>query len=263
MPWIQPKQTLGGKTFWEAVEDSAYFQLQKHITTHVQVTGSILRPMRSLWSSCPVNYRIILKEKPYYCIALANDRDTIDLAWQWIQSTLIQTNYLDYMDKSEVQSFLIYLFSLKAAGKNDTEIHQLLVSKGPQKEKQNHNQQQSTSSSSSSGGYGSFSATPALLSFPEDENEEEEEEEEEGEKERTGKQRQKHQQKEKETGENGEDQLDDKDLCKICLDAPIETVILDCGHSMLCVQCASKYDSSLGCPICRAPIKEIKRLYRC
>lgn len=60
------------------------------------------------------------------------------------------------------------------------------------------------------------------------------------------------------------DDYDDeyRDLCKLCLDAQIETVILDCGHSLLCTKCAAALKQQI-CPICRQPIKEIKRLYKC
>jgi hypothetical protein len=32
---------------------------------------------------------------------------------------------------------------------------------------------------------------------------------------------------------------DDDDLCKLCFESPIDTVILDCGHALLCSRFAS------------------------
>ncbi|CAM6032126.1 unnamed protein product, partial [Sphagnum compactum] len=55
------------------------------------------------------------------------------------------------------------------------------------------------------------------------------------------------------------DNLPADDLCKICMDAPIECVILECGHLVACVKC-SKILSE--CPICRAYIVRVVRFFR-
>eukprot|EP01113_Clastostelium_recurvatum_P011310 TRINITY_DN1573_c0_g1_i5.p1 TRINITY_DN1573_c0_g1~~TRINITY_DN1573_c0_g1_i5.p1 ORF type:complete len:394 (+),score=98.66 TRINITY_DN1573_c0_g1_i5:109-1290(+) len=47
--------------------------------------------------------------------------------------------------------------------------------------------------------------------------------------------------------------------CKICWDAPIETVILRCGHLAMCTECSKL--KMKACPICRKPIHEIVRIY--
>jgi len=44
-------------------------------------------------------------------------------------------------------------------------------------------------------------------------------------------------------------------LCKVCFENPIDTVILDCGHQIVCSSC-SKVVGNL-CPLCREPIDKI------
>jgi len=53
---------------------------------------------------------------------------------------------------------------------------------------------------------------------------------------------------------------EDKDLCKICLDRETTTVIEPCHHSVLCEQCANM--NLKTCPICRAVITKIIKIYK-
>lgn len=55
------------------------------------------------------------------------------------------------------------------------------------------------------------------------------------------------------------DDLPTDDLCKICMDAPIECVLLECGHLVACVKCSKVLSE---CPICRAYIVRIVRFFR-
>uniref|UniRef100_A0A336MC25 CSON013349 protein n=1 Tax=Culicoides sonorensis TaxID=179676 RepID=A0A336MC25_CULSO len=55
------------------------------------------------------------------------------------------------------------------------------------------------------------------------------------------------------------DDLPPDDLCKICMDAPIECVLLECGHLVACVKCSKVLSE---CPICRAYIVRIVRFFR-
>lgn len=55
------------------------------------------------------------------------------------------------------------------------------------------------------------------------------------------------------------DDLPADDLCKICMDAPIECVLLECGHLVACVKCSKVLSE---CPICRAYIVRIVRFFR-
>jgi hypothetical protein len=48
----------------------------------------------------------------------------------------------------------------------------------------------------------------------------------------------------------------------ICLDAPVEGACIPCGHMAGCMSCLKDIESKKwGCPICRAKINQIIRLY--
>lgn len=55
------------------------------------------------------------------------------------------------------------------------------------------------------------------------------------------------------------DKLPSDDLCKICMDAPIECCFLECGHSLSCVSCGKVLNE---CPICRQFITRIVRIFK-
>ncbi|CAA7012913.1 unnamed protein product [Microthlaspi erraticum] len=51
--------------------------------------------------------------------------------------------------------------------------------------------------------------------------------------------------------------------CAICLDAPSEAVCVPCGHVAGCMSCLTEIKSKKwGCPVCRAKIDQIIKLYR-
>ncbi|KAL0690231.1 hypothetical protein Bca4012_089909 [Brassica carinata] len=51
--------------------------------------------------------------------------------------------------------------------------------------------------------------------------------------------------------------------CSICLDAPSDAVCSPCGHVAGCMSCLTEIKSkNYGCPVCRAKIDQIVRLYR-
>ncbi|KAL0718903.1 hypothetical protein Bca4012_068226 [Brassica carinata] len=51
--------------------------------------------------------------------------------------------------------------------------------------------------------------------------------------------------------------------CSICLDAPSDAVCVPCGHVSGCMSCLTEIKSmNYGCPVCRAKIDQIVRLYR-
>ena len=54
-------------------------------------------------------------------------------------------------------------------------------------------------------------------------------------------------------------QTSDRSLCKICLDAPIDMLLMPCRHLCCCQDCASKLNE---CPICRAVISDRISVYR-
>lgn len=50
--------------------------------------------------------------------------------------------------------------------------------------------------------------------------------------------------------------------CVICLDAPIEGACIPCGHMAGCMNCLTEIKSKKwGCPVCRAKINQVVRLY--
>jgi hypothetical protein len=50
----------------------------------------------------------------------------------------------------------------------------------------------------------------------------------------------------------------DKDLCVVCLDAPRNTVFLECGHVACCKKCSKKL---VDCPICRQRITRVIEIF--
>lgn len=48
-------------------------------------------------------------------------------------------------------------------------------------------------------------------------------------------------------------------LCKVCFEKPIDTVILECGHRVVCEGCSG--DLGPICPLCRQTITRIMKTY--
>ncbi|XP_074647977.1 uncharacterized protein LOC141903657 [Tubulanus polymorphus] len=52
--------------------------------------------------------------------------------------------------------------------------------------------------------------------------------------------------------------------CLICLENDADTVLYQCGHLCMCQGCAyALKERSAKCPVCRAPIKDMLRVYKC
>ena len=63
-------------------------------------------------------------------------------------------------------------------------------------------------------------------------------------------------------GNNGTPGLNqdlDKDICKVCWDAAINCVLLECGHMCACITCSKKL---LECPICRQNVVRAVHVFR-
>lgn len=54
-------------------------------------------------------------------------------------------------------------------------------------------------------------------------------------------------------------ELDVRACCKVCYDAPINTVFVDCGHMATCLECSNQLES---CPICRTRINQVVQTYQ-
>ncbi|XP_010527401.1 PREDICTED: putative E3 ubiquitin-protein ligase XBAT35 [Tarenaya hassleriana] len=63
------------------------------------------------------------------------------------------------------------------------------------------------------------------------------------------------------TGEKNEE--GSSGTCSICLDAPSEAACVPCGHVAGCMSCLNEIKSKKwGCPVCRAEINQVIKLYR-
>ena len=52
-------------------------------------------------------------------------------------------------------------------------------------------------------------------------------------------------------------------ICSVCFDSPADAVLYRCGHQCACLQCAYYMrHEQLGCPLCRAPIEDVVRVYK-
>ncbi|XP_077992283.1 uncharacterized protein LOC144446403 [Glandiceps talaboti] len=52
--------------------------------------------------------------------------------------------------------------------------------------------------------------------------------------------------------------------CLICLDRGVDSVLYQCGHMCVCMTCGLRLKGQgLNCPMCRAPIRDVIRAYRC
>jgi hypothetical protein len=50
-----------------------------------------------------------------------------------------------------------------------------------------------------------------------------------------------------------------EDLCKICFEGVVNTILLKCGHIAFCLECANQLER---CPICRTQIDEVVQTFR-
>ncbi|XVE65828.1 hypothetical protein DITRI_Ditri08aG0030500 [Diplodiscus trichospermus] len=61
----------------------------------------------------------------------------------------------------------------------------------------------------------------------------------------------------------GQTKEDGGPSCVICLDAPSEAVCVPCGHVAGCMSCLNEIKAKKwGCPVCRAKIEQVIKLYR-
>lgn len=54
--------------------------------------------------------------------------------------------------------------------------------------------------------------------------------------------------------------------CSICMENPVNAVLYNCGHMCMCYVCSSKLLRRRGdnrrCPMCRAVIRDVIKIYR-
>ncbi len=57
---------------------------------------------------------------------------------------------------------------------------------------------------------------------------------------------------------------DTSSTCFVCVERPADAVLLECGHSGLCVECANVlWDQGRRCPLCRRGFAAIMRIVVC
>lgn len=59
--------------------------------------------------------------------------------------------------------------------------------------------------------------------------------------------------------DDSSDDIDENQLCKICMEREIDCVLLECGHYLTCVTCGRKLAE---CPICRQNITRCVRTFK-
>ncbi|XP_041664505.1 E3 ubiquitin-protein ligase rififylin [Cheilinus undulatus] len=62
-----------------------------------------------------------------------------------------------------------------------------------------------------------------------------------------------------ESGEGGRAGGLEENLCKICMDSPIDCVLLECGHMITCTKCGKRMSE---CPICRQYVVRAVHVFR-
>jgi len=65
--------------------------------------------------------------------------------------------------------------------------------------------------------------------------------------------------KQEQRAEEGKDSIKDEELCKICMDHPVDCVMLECGHMCTCTRCGKQMAE---CPICRQYVVRVVRTFR-
>ncbi|KAF3816671.1 hypothetical protein GH733_014019 [Mirounga leonina] len=51
----------------------------------------------------------------------------------------------------------------------------------------------------------------------------------------------------------------EENLCRICMDSPIDCVLLECGHMVTCTKCGKRMNE---CPICRQYVIRAVHVFR-
>ena len=60
-------------------------------------------------------------------------------------------------------------------------------------------------------------------------------------------------------GASEEEDEEEQSECVVCCDRPVEAVLLECGHAVVCLKCSEGLKGK--CPICRQPIARVVKLY--
>lgn len=58
---------------------------------------------------------------------------------------------------------------------------------------------------------------------------------------------------------NSSEEIPDEDICKICMDAAIDCVLLECGHMVACTECGRQMSE---CPVCRQYVVRVVHTFK-
>lgn len=272
--WLEPKETSGGQwTGWEEVKRKRWFVLQRHLSADKPIERLVFG-FRSLLSSSPQQpYRIIISVRPFYAIALGANLKEILEHWKWVNRYLVKTGRLSGMEEKEAIAFLNYIFSLLATGKED-KAKQLLLPESRSTTPAVEEESEATLTTSSS----AFTTSTSVTCMQEDSphppspttadlassdpscSSSTTSTTTSPSSSRAVATRILPTSSDKVATDNAGD---DDDLCKLCFESPIDTVILDCGHALLCSRCADELRIDAGCPVCRNPIRCLQKMYKC
>ncbi|CAM1296764.1 Uncharacterised protein r2_g606 [Pycnogonum litorale] len=67
------------------------------------------------------------------------------------------------------------------------------------------------------------------------------------------------------TGDDGS-QDNARNICAVCYDKPMDSILYSCGHVCMCYNCAMQQwhgEEAGRCPICRSIILDVIRIYEC
>jgi len=65
--------------------------------------------------------------------------------------------------------------------------------------------------------------------------------------------------KQEQRNKNNLENMEDDSLCKICMDSPIDCVMLECGHMCTCTNCGKQMAE---CPICRQYVVRVVKTFK-
>lgn len=57
-----------------------------------------------------------------------------------------------------------------------------------------------------------------------------------------------------------QEEMEQLQRCRICYTKEANAILMDCGHSGVCLDCAPRLRSR-ACPFCRRPVRDIKQVF--
>jgi len=229
------RSTPPGKVFWVELKENSYFVCQRHKTESNPVLGMFVSKARGIWSPNTQNFRILIKSEPeYYEIVISNDERTILMAWDWIESKLMIPLKRSALSEFLKLEWLVQYFKNRVY--REFEDNEVLMKSDlfePKPLQVNF-----------------VDAAPFKIGWLAELLVEKIE--------GSVIQKSSRSSKSEFTAQETKEE-EDKDICKICFERDIECAIVECGHTVLCLECSNGLKL---CPMCREPIQKILRIYR-